>query len=100
MDSHVLELQELPETDAHTLEPERCCDTDWTSGQCTEVDPPLSGQPHARRRAGIGRTWCPAVPGRPHTPAEQRRPPLELQLFRTRVRDGEVPAWRRAGADH
>ncbi|MGW0804092.1 hypothetical protein [Nonomuraea sp. NPDC002799] len=38
MDSHILELQELPETDAQALEPMMCCDTDHTSGQCT--DPP------------------------------------------------------------
>ncbi|WP_369779974.1 hypothetical protein [Streptomyces sp. R33] len=39
MDTHVLELQELPETDEQTLEPMMCCDTDFTSGQCTDSGP-------------------------------------------------------------
>ncbi|WP_263421260.1 hypothetical protein [Streptomyces huiliensis] len=38
MEDAVLELQELPETDEQALEPDMCCDTDHTSGQCT--DPP------------------------------------------------------------
>ncbi|GHC58213.1 hypothetical protein AB0K89_15195 [Streptomyces cinnamoneus] len=39
METEVLELQELPETDGEMLEPMMCCDTvprtDWTDG-CTE----------------------------------------------------------------
>ncbi|MEU2872626.1 hypothetical protein QZH56_33860 [Streptomyces olivoreticuli] len=38
MENEVLQLQELPETDERELEPMMCCDTDHTSGQCT--DPP------------------------------------------------------------
>ncbi|SMD17762.1 hypothetical protein [Kibdelosporangium aridum] len=38
MQSDVLELQTLPETDTEQLNPVMCCDTDWTSGSCT--DPP------------------------------------------------------------
>ncbi|AHH99304.1 hypothetical protein BC739_000339 [Kutzneria viridogrisea] len=39
MESDVLELQALPETEVEPLGPVMCCDTDWTSGQCTDIGP-------------------------------------------------------------
>ncbi|MFF4226661.1 hypothetical protein ACX9I7_25640 [Streptomyces sp. L500] len=43
MEDMVLGLQELPETDEQALEPAMCCDTDHTSGQCTEIGPRCKG---------------------------------------------------------
>jgi len=40
METDVLELQRLPETEIEApLTPVMCCDTDWTSGECTEWQP-------------------------------------------------------------